>query len=485
MKRVALAASLAVAVSACGPGPGPRPAAPTAPPPAPPPTRLPLLDEPGALAAWVDRELATTPSAVVAIYDRTGMRWSHGRGARDARGGAPPDRTTRYRIGSITKLVTATAALRLVAAGRLSLDEPVGRWLPELARALPGVTVRHLVTHTAGVPSIGDGSAPYWTGAPGPTEAAFLAALGGPTEFAPGARYAYSNAGMALVGLIAARVSGQPWRAFVDDQVLAPLGLGGARWDLAAVAPDERAVGVAPDGTVDPPSWQLGAFEPAGGLVVNADELSGLVGLALGAHPEVLAPADLATALTDDLLPGPHGIGWLIATVDGDRLVGHTGSTTDYAASLMIRPGAEVGVAVLTAGGDAGLADCVAVALVRAATASAAPARCRPDDLDAAARARYQTAADRVVALVNAATVDDDDLAATFAPSFLATTPVAELRAALAAVAAQLGPCTAATVGAATTRGVEITLACAKAPFALVGAVEDAASSRFLRLDPR
>ncbi len=450
-----LAAAITAAVLTACTGPAHRPAR----PPASAGPAVPLLADLPALEAWAQRELGAAPSAVIALYDRSGVRWSHGVGARDARGGAAPDHATVYRIGSITKLVTATALLQLRDAGALSLDDPLARWVPELAATTPGVTLRHLVTHTSGIPSLGDGSAPYTTATP-PTEAAMLRSLAVPARFAPGAAFEYSNGGMAVAGVVVARASQQPWRAYATARVLTPLGMSTAAWDRAAVPVDRLAVGVGPGDQIDMPHWQLGAFEPAGGLYASVDDMAGLVRLALGDAPEVLAPASHAAAMTDDPLPGHVGVGWLVGELGDDPLIGHSGSTTDYVSSLVALPTRGFAAVVLSAGGDDSRTECVAVALLRAAVDGGALASCAPAPLDDAQAAAIGIALDRVLALLAAPTVTDAELAAAFAPAFLGAIPPDELRAGLRTLADGAGACRGRAVIGSTGDGVKATLQC-------------------------
>jgi CubicO group peptidase (beta-lactamase class C family) len=378
------------------------------------------------LAAWANRELgARLPSAVLGLVDRDGLRWHHAIGAKDARGGAPPDRTTVYRIGSITKLFTATALLQLRDGGKLGLDDTVARWVPELgvaAASSPPMTLRHLVTHTAGIPSIGDGSAPYWEQKP-PTREAMLRALDTPLAFAPGTRSDYSNAGLALVGEIVARASGETYRAYVDRHVLAPLGMRTAVWDREAVPADRLGIGTLP-GTSDPPHWQLGAFEPAGGLYASLDDMVAFARFALGGAPSVLSASTLAEAQRDDPLPGPHGVAWIAGGEGRLRIAAHTGSTGDYSSSLFVLPEAGLAAIVLASGPDAALVECAAVSLVKAAATGEPPDPCS-GAIDPALRDATDAALVRLRAVLSDPTAEA--IAAAFHPAFLEQVPPATI----------------------------------------------------------
>jgi len=355
----------------------------------------------------------------------------------------------------------------------------VGTRVPELASRLAGVTIRNLVTHTSGIPSVGDASAPYWQQTP-PSEAAMLRALDTPLDFAPGTVEAYSNAGMALAGLVAARAAGAPWRTLLQQDVLTPLGMTTAVWDRGAVPVDRLAIGVGEDGTIDPPHWQLGTFEPAGGLYASLDDLAGVARLALGAFPSVLAPASLAESLADGPLPGAVGVAWQVGTVEGAPLVGHTGSTGDYSSSLIVVPGSNLAVVVLGAGPDADRLDCVAKALVRAAVRKAPLGSCIAEPLAAEAVAAATIAVERLLAL--AVAHDEAAIRAAFTPDFLIAIPPAQIGSVLDAVASQLGACDRFELLGARDGVTRATLHCASGPAGIGFAVEDAAPHRFTAL---
>ncbi len=135
------------------------------------------------------------------------------------RAGRPLGEASRFRVGSLTKLATALAVLDLRDAGRLSLDEPVWRWLPAPA-GRPPITLRHLLSHRAGL-----------------IRGAYRADAGESGEprarcvFAPGAKFKYSNLGFELAAAVVERASGQPFVDYVRRRVLGAAGASGADFD--------------------------------------------------------------------------------------------------------------------------------------------------------------------------------------------------------------------------------------------------------------
>jgi CubicO group peptidase (beta-lactamase class C family) len=138
---------------------------------------------------------------------------------------------TVYAIGSVTKTFTAAAVLALVDDGRLSLDDPLGKYVPAFPEPGRGATVRQLLNHTSGIRSVTSLGPRYWAQAGREIEPPDLVALfaGEPPDFPPGTAYRYSNSGYVLLGLVVEKASGMPWGAFVTKRLLVPLGLTGTR----------------------------------------------------------------------------------------------------------------------------------------------------------------------------------------------------------------------------------------------------------------
>ncbi|HYJ39344.1 MAG TPA: serine hydrolase [Steroidobacteraceae bacterium] len=150
------------------------------------------------------------------------VRRSYGLADLEQRTPASPE--TNYRLASVTKQFTAAAILLLAEAGKLGLDDPVRKWLPELPEAAQPVTIRHLLTHTGGLIDYEDFVA---DDAPQVHDADVLRLLAKPdrTYFPAGSAYRYSNSGYALLALVVEKASGQRFAAFLHDRIFAPLGM--------------------------------------------------------------------------------------------------------------------------------------------------------------------------------------------------------------------------------------------------------------------
>jgi CubicO group peptidase (beta-lactamase class C family) len=132
---------------------------------------------------------------------------------------------TNYRLASMTKQFTATAILLLAEDGRLTLDDPVRKWLPTLPAAADGITIRHLLTHTSGLIDYEDVMAAQTTRQLHDSDVLHLLETQNRSYFAPGTQYRYSNSGYSLLALIVGRASGSDFASFLRERIFTPLGM--------------------------------------------------------------------------------------------------------------------------------------------------------------------------------------------------------------------------------------------------------------------
>ncbi len=313
------------------------------------------------------------PGAAVIVGRHGAIVWERGYGTLGGGSGTAVDpERTRYDLASLTKVVaTSAAAMLLVDQGRLALDDPVARWLPEFRDGPSGsrsrVTVRHLLTHRSGLPAgrelpRGD-----------PAEAR-RRVLRTPLEVAPGARYAYSDLGPIVLGFVVERVTGEPLDRFVRRAVYAPLGMRSttfrpARADAVHLAPTERRL---PRGEVhDRSSHALGDVAGHAGLFATAADLAVFAQFMLGRGRlgDVRLVSDSTVALfTRRGAEDRRALGWETCAGGGScgRLLGPTafGHTGFTGTSLWVDPERDLFVIVLTnwvAGGAGGRVAPVAV----------------------------------------------------------------------------------------------------------------------------
>ena len=202
-----------------------------------------------------------------------------------------PNADSAFRVASMTKSFTAAAILQLRDDGRLALDEPVATYVPDLAglrgptRDSPPVSVRHLLTHTAGFAT----DDPWGDRLQGLDLAAFADLLrAGPTfAFAPGIRFEYSNLGYGILGRVITNVAGREYRDVVAERLLRPLGMTSSGFDTAELPEARRAYGyVRREGVwLDEPEDGYGAFAAMGGLISTVRDLSRWVAFFADAYP--------------------------------------------------------------------------------------------------------------------------------------------------------------------------------------------------------
>ncbi len=325
---------------------------------------LAALGSPGfAWALVIDEQLAATGAA----------------GRTSVEDGFEVSPQTVFRIGSITKVFTALAAVQLRDRGLLALDEPMLDWLPAFEGVVYPtadsalITPRHLMTHTSGLPRLS--GVDYTTADRPPSEAALLAALDGvELERVPGQSSLYSNFGVSLLGPLVHRVSGQPYEQYIRTQVLQPLEMHSTYWD-PDVVPTDRLARPHVAGPEGQPAlvreWAMGAAGPAGGLYSSVEDLARFAAFSLSAWPArnsaqspVLSRASLRESqqpqVVDQLIASQwadgtplalltgNGLGWAVQRdCQLEHLVWHNGGTEGHRAALYLLP--QRGVALMAA----------------------------------------------------------------------------------------------------------------------------------------
>ena len=305
------------------------------------------------LAAAADTDADKFSGAVLVTRDgRTLFEGAYGFADRERR--VPNTPLTRFRVGSMNKMLTAVAALQLVQAGTLRLDAPLGTYLPDYpnAEVASKVTPHHLLTHTGGT---GDIFGPLFTAHR--TElrntSDYLRLYGTRgLRFAPGAQHVYSNYGFLLLGALLERMGGKSYDDHVAARVLAPAGM-----TATGTAPEDslvpgRAVGYmrqASGALVSNAPTLPYRGTPAGGGYSTVGDLARFA-VALREH-RLLDPAHTALLLSGKVAVAPgfqYAYGFVDRVAFGRRFVGHSGGAPGMNGELAFEPNGGYAVVVLS-----------------------------------------------------------------------------------------------------------------------------------------
>jgi CubicO group peptidase (beta-lactamase class C family) len=273
----------------------------------------------------------------------------------------PATTDTLYDLASVSKLFTTTAAMRLVEQGRLDLDQPVARWLPDFAVGGKGdVTPRHLLTHTSGLPDY----LMLWKLAPD-RGARIARALATPLINEPGTVFVYSDVGLIALGHLVEHITHRRLDAVVSDLVIQPLGLDETMYRppdelKPRVAPTEDESGVGRGmvwGEVhDENAWSLDGVAGHAGIFSTARDVGRFAQLYLngGVLDGVrLLQSETVAEMTRNQIPGIEwrGLGWelnesyYMGHLASPMTYGHTGFT---GTSVVVDPRRELIVVLLT-----------------------------------------------------------------------------------------------------------------------------------------
>lgn len=303
-----------------------------------------LQADSSSIAAAVERVLGPMPQglagAAVVVVSGDRVVFSKGFGSAGRSGRVDPDRTL-FRAASVAKLFVATAAMQLVAAGKLDLDRDIASYVPELdlgARAWPPVTMRQLLSHTAGVEDSFVGTIERV--GPNPTTLAEHFRRSLPTMGSrPGEQLAYSNLGVALGALVIERIAGVPFAEVVAAGIFEPLAM--TRSSYAEPLPAELRASVAGDTSMM--KYRLIPY-PAGSLVTTAHDMGRFVAAHLnsgslgGRH--ILDSVHVAAMHSRVWSPNTRvpgvALGFFETELAGERVLFHTGSRGHHSALVLV-----------------------------------------------------------------------------------------------------------------------------------------------------
>ena len=338
-------------------------------------TPAPLVEHPEVrsaidlLEAWIEaqRVARELPGMSIGIVHDQALVWSRGFGWADLERREPATADTLYRIGSITKLFTATALLILRDAGKLRLDDPLTAHLPwfQMKAAVTDagtITIRHLLTHTSGLPR--EGAFPYFTDSRFPSIDDIRVGL--PMQERPlptETRWKYSNLGATLAGEVVAAVAGEPYVDFVRRRILAPLGMTATMVATPEPAHPRLATGYGRRllGSTPAPFNDLRGLTAAGNMTTSVTDLArfamlqlrgGVAGGAQILSGRTLAEMHRVHWLEPEWQAG-WGLGFRLLRVRGKTLVGHGGAVRGFRSNLQICPSDRIAVVAFVNSDDA------------------------------------------------------------------------------------------------------------------------------------
>ncbi len=332
-----------------------------------------LLDE--ALQEIYTREDLPGFTALVCRRGETVRSQSYGYA--DLETGRPAGDRTIYHLGSVTKVFTAIMLMQLREDGRLDLDDPLAKFLPGARKgAWPAVTLRRLASHTAGLPmmppleSLTEAMQEFpprletLESMTFPSMEAILASL--PQvgfESNPGERVSYSNLGVALLAHALELAAGQEYALYVENRILAPLGMQQSGFSEKILGHPQAAVCYlpffSPPAAAPAATKRIGGFTPTGGLWSSAEDMGLLLGFLTGSEdrdgPRVLSGLSLeamvsrVAALDASRYTGVEagagvGIGWFLSQIRGQALAEHGGADPSASAYLGWMPARRLGV---------------------------------------------------------------------------------------------------------------------------------------------
>ena len=286
----------------------------------------------------------------VAVVTDNGVRWSAGYGFADVENFVPARAGTVYRLGSISKPITAVAVMQLAERGKLDLDAPVQKYCPAFPVKQWPVTARQILGHLAGIrhynseaefdstrfyPSVTDGLSMF---------------KDDPLLHEPGTKYGYTTHGYSVLGCAVEGASGAKFGDYVRDNISVPAGAARLRVDSVSEIILGRAQGYrrASDGTLRNSPLADNSYKvPGGGFVSTVEDLARFaiaVQTAKLTKPDTLAQMFTAQKLKDGKETG-YGLGWSVATIEGQRAVGHSGAQQRVSTFLHMLP--EKGFAVV------------------------------------------------------------------------------------------------------------------------------------------
>ena len=287
------------------------------------------------------------PGLSVAVAVDGTIVWSEAFGVADLETKTPATPATRFRIGSISKPLTAAGLALLVERGKIDMDAPIQQYIPDFPRREPAITIRMLAGHLSGIRNYRGSEAA--SNQPYPNLRAGLKIFeNDPLEAPPGTKFSYTSYNYNVLGVAMEAAAQREFLSYLEEAVFQPLGMTNTRPDRAGAEDPQRThfYETGPDGKFTPaPTVDLSYAWPSGGFLSTAEDLARFGSALL--RPGFLNQASrrllFLTQKTSDGKPTHYGVGWFVG-----KIAWHGGDSFGGTSILMLDPSARAVVAILT-----------------------------------------------------------------------------------------------------------------------------------------
>jgi CubicO group peptidase (beta-lactamase class C family) len=271
---------------------------------------------------------------------------SKGYGSANLEWNVPNSPVTKFRLGSLTKQFTAASILLLVERGKLMLEDPIRKYIPDAPAAWDKITIFNLLTHTSGIPSFT--SLPEYKSlqlVEAPVAKTIATVRDKPLDFPPGEKMSYSNSGYLVLGYVIERVTGGSYAQFVTDNIFTPLGMKDSGYDSNTTIIPRRAAGYTPSaaGPINAGFIHMSIPHAAGALYSTTEDLLRWEQSLFGG--KLISAASLAKMTTP--FKNDYAFGLTVQTVSGRKVIHHGGGIDGFNTFLAYYPDTKVTIAVL------------------------------------------------------------------------------------------------------------------------------------------
>jgi serine beta-lactamase-like protein LACTB len=298
----------------------------------------------------------SVPGVAAAVVLQNELAWSSGYGMADLENYVPATSATLFRLGSLSKPITATAVVQLAEHGKLDLDAPVQKYCPAFPQKDSPITTRELLGHLGGIRhynkdgkgDIPDDSAKHFA----TMEESLQIFASDPLVAKPGAKFNYSTYGYTLAGCVLEGAAAQKFTDYVRESILHPAAMEHTQADdVFAVIPHrsrwyhKNEAGAVQNAGVLDSSYKI----PGGGLIASADDMAHFAAAMLNDKLVSRKSRDLlwTPQKTSDGTATSYGLGWGIANKHNLALIGHTGSQQGTSTAMTMVPNRNTAVVVL------------------------------------------------------------------------------------------------------------------------------------------